>query len=117
QMSLGSETTRPPIAYTLLADARFRGGQTESVVSILKPVYAQRPTDDELGKRLGIAYMLTASFADALSIFDGYLTRHPTDADALFAAVLSQYQVFTATGAELSAPDRAKLIRYGKAYK
>ena len=61
--------------------------------------------------------MLTAAYGDALPILDSYLTRHPADADALFAAVLSQYQVASTTGAELSTADRAKLRKYGKAYK
>jgi VWFA-related protein len=116
QMALGTEQ-RPPIAYTLLADARMRGGQPDAVVAVLKPAYAQRPTDDELAKRLALAYMLTAAYGDALPILDSYLTRHPADADALFAAVLSQYQVASTTGAELSTADRAKLLKYGKAYK
>jgi VWFA-related protein len=116
QMSLGTEQ-RPPIAYTLIADARMRSGQADSVIAVLKPAYAQRPTDDELGKRLAIAYLVTAAFAEALPILDSYLTRHPADGDALFAAVLAQYQVATATGAEVSAADRAKLLKYGRAYK
>ena len=116
QIALGTEQ-RPPIAYTLLADARMRGGQADAVVAVLKPAYAQRPTDDEVARRLAVAYMLTAAYGDALPILDSYLTRHPTDADALFAAVLSQYQVASTTGAELSDADRAKLLNYGKAYK
>ena len=61
--------------------------------------------------------MLTASYGEALPILDSYLTRHPTDPDVLFAAVLSQYQVALNTGAELSTADRAKLVKYGRAYK
>jgi len=116
QVALGSEE-RPLVAYTLLADARMRDKQPESVITILKPAFAAHPSDDELGKRLAIAYMMTADFGAALPILDGYLTRHPADADALFAAVLSQYQVSTLNGAELSAPDKVKLTKYGKAYK
>jgi predicted Zn-dependent protease len=115
-MALGSEQ-RAPIAYTLLADARMRGGQPDAVVTILKPAYAQRPTDDELGKRLAVAYIFTAAFSEALPILDGYLTRHPTDADVLFAAVLAQYQVARTTGAELTTADRAKLLKYVRSYK
>jgi VWFA-related protein len=116
QMALGSEQ-RPPIAYTLLADARMRGGQADAVVPILKPAYAQHPTDDEVGKRLAVAYMMTAAFGEALPILDAYLTRHPADPDALFAAVLAHYQVARATGAELTTADRAKLLKYARAYK
>ena len=95
----------------------MRGGQPDAVVTILKPAYAQRPTDDELGKRLAAAYMMTAAFSEALPILDAYLGRHPADADALFAAVLAQYQVARATGADLTAADRAKLLKYARAYK
>jgi hypothetical protein len=116
QMALGTEE-RPLVAYTLLADARMRGGQSEAVVSILKPAYARNPADDELGKRLAIAYLMNAGFGDALPILDSYLTRHPTDGDALFAAVLAQYQVSLVTGAQLSDADRTRLLKYGKAYK
>jgi VWFA-related protein len=116
QMALGTEE-RPQVAYTMLADARMRGGQADAVVSVLKPAYAIHPTDDELGKRLAIAYLVTAEFSQALPILDAYLTRHPADGDALFAAILAQYQVALVTGAELSAADKAKLLKYEKAYK
>jgi VWFA-related protein len=116
QLALGDER-RPPIAYTLLADARMREGQPAAVIVVLKPEYAQRPTDDDLGKRLAIAYLMTGAYADALPILDGYLSRHATDPDVLFAAVLSQYQIATANGAELSGPDKAKVTKYVKAYK
>ena len=116
QMALGTER-RPPVAYTLLADARIRGGQPAAVIGILKPAYADRPTDDEVGRRLAIVYMMTGAYADALPILDAYLTRHATDADALFAAVLSRYQVKTTNGSELSTADRATLTKYAQAYR
>ena len=116
QLALGAED-RPLIAYTLLADARMRDGQTDSVVDVLKPAYAKNPTNDELGRRLAIAYLMTAAFGDALPILDSYLTRHPNDPDVLFAAVLAQYQVSLVTGAELTAADKARLLKYERAYK
>jgi hypothetical protein len=116
QLALGTEE-RPLVAYTLLADARMREGQPAAVITVLKPAYAQRPADDDLGRRLAIAYLMTGAYSDALPILDGYLTRHATDPDALFAAVLSQYQLAIATGAELSTVDRAKVTKYAKAYK
>jgi hypothetical protein len=115
QMALGAER-RPPVAYTLLADARIRGGQPAAVIGVLKPAYADRPTDDDLGKRLAVAYMMTGAYADALPILETYLTRHATDSDALFAAVLSRYQVKTTDGSELSAAERTRLTKYAQAY-
>jgi hypothetical protein len=116
QVALGSEE-RPLVAYTMLADARMRDQQPAAVITILKPAFAAHPADDDLGRRLAIAYMMTADFGSALPILDGFLTRHPADPDALFAAVLAQYQVAVTTGAEVNAPDKAKLLKYGKAYK
>ena len=116
QLALGTEQ-RPQVAYTLLADARMREGQPAAVIAILKPAYAERPADDDLGKRLAIAYLMTGAYGDALPILDVYLTRHATDPDALFAAVLSHYQVATSGGAELSTADRAKVAKYARAYK
>jgi len=116
QMALGTED-RPLVAYTLLADARMRDGQADAVISILKPAYAKNPGNDDLGKRLAVAYLVTAAFGEALPILDNFLTRHPNDPDALFAAVLAQYQVSLVTGAELSSVDKAKLLKYEKAYK
>ena len=116
QVALGTED-RPLVAYMLLADARMRDGQVDAVVSVLKPAYAKNPANDDLGKRLAIAYLVTAAFGEALPILDNFLTRHPTDGDALFAAVLAQYQVSLVTGAELSSTDKAKLLKYEKAYK
>ena len=74
QLSLGTES-RPPIAYQLLADARLRGGQPEAVAAILKPAYAQMPTDDDISRRLVSAYLLTGSYADALPVLESYKIR------------------------------------------
>ena len=95
----------------------MREGQPGSVIVVLKPEYERHPADDELGKRLAIAYLMTGAYADAMPILDSYLTRHATDPAVLFAAVLSQYQISTANGSELSAPDKAKVAKYAKAYK
>jgi len=95
----------------------MRGGQADSVIDVLKPAYGKNPTDDEIGKRLAVAYLITASFGEALPILDNYLTRHPSDPDVLFAAVLAQYQVSLLTGAELTAADKARLLKYERAYK
>ena len=46
QLAIGKEP-RPAIYYILLADARLRDGQSESVIDILKPAYERNPADDE----------------------------------------------------------------------
>ena len=115
QLALGTEP-RPTIAYTLTADARIRDNQPDAAIDILKPVYQRTPMDDEIGRRLAMAYLMTSKFADALPILDGYLSRHPTDQDFLFAGVVSQYEVVRA-GSVLSNAERDRVRRWSNAYR
>ena len=91
QMALGAEP-RPAVVYTMVADARLRDGQPGSAIDILKPAYERDPANDEIGRRLAIAYAMTGRFAEALPAADKYLERHPTDQDMLLAAITSQYE-------------------------
>jgi tetratricopeptide (TPR) repeat protein len=116
QLALGSEP-RPGAAYTLLADARFRSGQPQAVIDILKPAYDRDADDAQISRRLGFAYVVTGRFADAVPVLDRYLTRNAADQDALFAAVLSQYEMHTRAKTLATEADRAKLKRYASAYK
>jgi tetratricopeptide (TPR) repeat protein len=116
QMSLGNEP-RPKLVYLLLADARMRDGLTDSVVDILKPAYERMPMDDDIGQRLIAAYLMTGRYEEALPVLDGYLTRHPAEDTALFAAVFAQYHVATKEHLVLSAADSAKIAKYVGAYK
>jgi len=116
QLAIGTEA-RPAAIYTMFADARMRTGQPASVIDVLKPVVEREPDNDELNRRLAVAYVMTGRFADALPVFDRYLTRHPSDADALFSAVMAQYEVTAHAGVPLSDIERARLTRYARAYK
>jgi tetratricopeptide (TPR) repeat protein len=116
QMAIGGEL-RPPFAYTLFADARLRDGQPASVIDVLKPAYARMPDNDEIGQRLTAAYLMTGRYEEALPVLDAYLSRHPTDELALFAAVYAQYEVTAGKSVVLSTADQAKLTRYVRAYK
>ena len=115
QMALGAEP-RPAVVYTMVADARLRDGQPGSAIEILKPAYERDPANDEVGRRLAIAYAMTGRFAEALPAADKYLERHPTDQDMLLAAITSQYELFR-SGQVLSNIDRAKMRNYSRAYK
>ena len=115
QMALGTEP-RPSIVYTMVADARLRDGQPGSAIEILKPAYERDPANDELARRLAIAYALTGKFAEALPVADTYLERHAMDQDMLLAAITSQYELFR-SGQVLSNIDRAKIRKYSLAYK
>ncbi len=116
QLAMGSEP-RPPATYTLLADARFRDGQPQSVVDVLKPAYDRAPTDNQIAKRLGLAYVVTGRYADAVPVLDAYLTRNATDQDVLFAAIYAHYEAMTRAKTLLPEADRAKVKRYASAYK
>jgi VWFA-related protein len=116
QLALGKEP-RPAIYYILLADARLRGGQSESVIDVLKPAYERNRADDELGQRLASAYLMNGRYAEALPVLDSYLTRHPDEQVALFAAVFAQYHVALRERLAVSATDQAKLARYVRAYQ
>jgi VWFA-related protein len=115
QLALGNEP-RPSAVYLMVADARLRDGQAESAVDILKPAYDREPNNDEIARRLAIAYVLTSRYADAVPVLDGYLARHANQQDMLLAAILAQYEVARA-GQSLSNIDRAKLRRYATAYR
>jgi VWFA-related protein len=116
QLAMGKEQ-RPPITYILLADARLRDGQSDSVVDVLKPAHEQNPADEEIGQRLTAAYLMTGRYAEALPLLDSFLAKHPTDQVALFAAVFAQYHVVTRERLAVSAADQAKLARYVRAYQ
>jgi tetratricopeptide (TPR) repeat protein len=117
QLALTGEAPRPPIVYTMVADARLRDGQAESAIDILKPAYARDSSNDEIAKRLAVAYAMTGKFADALPIADAYLSRKPTDQDMLLTALVSQYEVVRTGQVVLSNTDRARVRRYAAAYK
>jgi VWFA-related protein len=108
-------SAHPPIIYAMVADARLRDGQAQSAIDILRPAYERQP-DDEIGRRLGMAYVLTARYAEAMPVLDAYLSRHAVDQDVLVAAVVAQYELVRA-GQLLSNVDRAKVRRYAAAYK
>jgi VWFA-related protein len=114
QLALGTEA-RPSIAYALAADARIRDNAPEAAVDILKPAYDRTPSDDEIGRRLVLAYLMTSRFADALPIVQGCLSRNPADQELLFAGVIAQYEVVR-SGLTLSAADRDRVRRWAAAY-
>ena len=73
QIALGTEP-RPPAVYTMVADARLRDGQAASAIDILKPAYERDPANDEISRRLAMAYSMTGRHADALPVLDSYLS-------------------------------------------
>lgn len=115
QMALGQEP-RPTLAYTLLADARLRDGQPDSVIDVLKAAHERNPADDEIGQRLMAAYLMTGRYQEAQPVLDRYLARHPSDQTVLFAAVFTQYHVVTRERLAVSQAEQARLAKYVQAY-
>ena len=114
-MSMGSEP-RPPAFYAMVADARLRDGIPDAAIDILKPAYAAQPANDDIARRLGMAYVMTTRYAEAMPVLDALLSRHPTDQGLLLAAIVSQYRA--GAGRQVaSVADVAKMRRYVSAYK
>jgi Flp pilus assembly protein TadD len=115
QIALGTEPRPAPI-YAMVADARLRDGQPTSAIDILKPAYERDASQDEIARRLAMAYAMTGRHRDALPVLDNYLQRQPTDQDMLLAAIVSQYEL-SRGGLALSSVDRAKVRKYAAAYR
>jgi VWFA-related protein len=115
QMAMGSEP-RPTQVYTMAADARLRDGQPASAVDILRPAYERTPADDEIARRLAMAYVMTGRYAEAIPVLDAYLVRHGSDQDLLLTTIAAYYEVARA-GQTLSNVDNARLRKYSSAYK
>ena len=116
QLAMGNQP-RPRLAYILFADARLRDGQPTSVIDVLKPMYERTPDDDEIAMRLASAMLMTGRYVEARPVLDTFLAKHPDDQAALFAAVFAQYQATTREKLAVSAAERAKLMRYVRAYE
>jgi VWFA-related protein len=116
QLGIG-KAPRPSFAYTLFADARLRTGQPASVIDVLEPALERLPADDQIAKRLAMAYVMTGRYDRAVPVLDAYLAKHPADPDALFSAIMAQYEIAARAKVGLSDVERAKLTRYAKAYK
>ena len=116
QLAIGKEP-RPPITYVLLADARLRDGQADSVVDILRPAYERNPGDGDIGQRYMSALLITGRYEEALPVLDQHIQKNPSDQVALFAAVFAQYHVVIREKLSLPAAEQAKLARYVKSYQ
>ena len=115
QLALGAEQ-RPAVVYAMVADARLRDGQAQAAVDILKPAYEKEPGNEELSRRLAMAYMLVQNYAAAIPVLDATLVKKPNDQEALVANVVAHYELVRG-GAGLSTADEAKLRKYVVAYK
>ena len=112
---LAAEKT--PVVYAALADAVFRVGDEQLAIAPLRDAMSAWPGDDELRRRLAMAYALTAQYEDALATVEPYLTRHAGDHEALLVAAHSIYAARVAGQPLLGGDeDRARLTTYARAY-
>ena len=100
----------------MVADARLRDGQAQAAIDILKPAYEKDPKNEDLSRRLAMAYMLVQNYAAAIPVLDATVARRPTDQEALLASVVAHYELVR-SGQLLSTADEAKLRKYVVAYK
>ena len=115
QMALGTEP-RPAVVYTMVADARMRDGQPAAAIEVLRPAFERDPANEEISRRLGVAYVMTGRYADAVPVLDAHLARRPADQELLLAAITAHYEL-TRAGQTLSNVDREKLRKYSAAYR
>ena len=112
---LGSD--KSPLTYAAFADLLFRMGEPLQAIEPLREAVAAWPEDDELRRRLGVAYSLTHQYRDALESIEPYIARHPDDAEALLVAVHAIYALHLVEEpvlTETEAQDR--MAQYAKAY-
>jgi VWFA-related protein len=107
-----------PWIYTVLSDALLRSKETAQAVNLLRETVKLWPENDDVLMRLGTALSMAGQPAQALKTLDGYLSRHPDDADRLLLVMRMLYEarilnrpLDTADG------DRAQFLRYFAAYE
>jgi VWFA-related protein len=106
-----------PFVYTVLGDALLRLRDADKAVDILKEAAGSWPESDEVRLRLGTAYAMAGSGADALNTLEPYLARHPDDHERLFVALRVLYEARAARRQIRSGEeDRALFLKYADAY-
>jgi VWFA-related protein len=116
QTSLITES-ESPIIYKVLADALLRMENPAEAIAVAREAVDLFPRDDELRRRLAVAYLENGQEKDALPLFIEYLDGHPSDADTLAMAIRAIYEAHsTGRAAGTRAEDPKLLARYAKAY-
>jgi VWFA-related protein len=105
------------VVYRLLGDALLRLGDGEQARDILLEASLAWPDDEDLKRRLAVAYAITGQEKEALAALDPYLAHHPNDDRALFLAMSLIYLAY-AEGRTVEAPadDAQRISRYQQLY-
>jgi tetratricopeptide (TPR) repeat protein len=108
----------PAVVYEQIADLWIRLNDGARAVAALKEGTKLWPDRPSLQRRLGLAYAATGDHAAALVALDPYLAKNPSDAEALFVAVLALYEA-KAAGKPAGTPeqDTERASRYARAYR
>jgi hypothetical protein len=105
------------IIYDVLGDALLRLNDDEAAL-LLTEARDKWADDDRFVPRLAVSEALRGRPRDAMALLDGYLTRHPEDANALLLALRLLYDARSAGGRIASAAaDTASARRYADLYR
>jgi VWFA-related protein len=112
---LGPDKTS--VEYAALGDALMRLGDPQQAIAPLAEAVAKWPEDDEVRRRLALAYAAVPQHKDALATIEPYLAKHPTDHEALLIATHAIY-ASTLQGQPLMGEreDRERMDKYARAY-
>ena len=107
-----------PWIYTVLSDALLRSNETALALNLLRESVRLWPESDDVLMRLGTALSMAGQPEQAVKTLDGYLSRHPEDADRLLLVMRLLYEArILGRPLETADADRAQFLRYFGAYE
>jgi len=106
------------IIYDVLGDALLRLQDADEAAGVLAEARDKWIDDDRFVPRLAASEALRRKPREAIALLDGYIARHPSDANALLLALRLLYDARSAGGRISSAADDIELARrYADLYK
>jgi predicted Zn-dependent protease len=107
-----------PWIYTVLADALLRSNETAQALNLLRETRKLWPENDEVLMRLGTALSKAGQPDQAVKTLDGYLTRHPDDAERRLLVMRLLYEArILGRPLESASADRALFLQHFGAYE
>jgi VWFA-related protein len=111
---LGSD--KASVEYAALADALMRLGDPQQAIAPLVEAVAKWPEDDQVRRRLALAYAAIPQHKEALAAIEPYLVRHPADHEAFLIAAHAIYASNVLGQPLASGEDSERLTKYARAY-
>jgi tetratricopeptide (TPR) repeat protein len=106
------------IIYDVLGDAWLRLQDGDEAAGVLGEARDKWLDDDRFVPRLAASEALRRKPQEAIALLDGYIARHPSDANALLLGLRLLYDARSAGGRISSAADDSDLARrYADLYK